>query len=141
MTSGFFVEQFSRNFVSAWPCVSRHSGPCSVAPARQRREIKLRSGFAFRRKQPFLQFLFSLGPSPLNPLEKFSRSFASPVRKLIAQHDGTTARDFDCAAPFGVAQSARDCLNSQAKIVCDVLTKHWQNDETLTWRGPLDHGS
>ena len=97
------------------PCVSRHSGPCSVAPARQRRKIKQRSGFAFGRGKPVVQFLFCLGLSTLNPIEKFSRSVASPVRKLIAQHDVTAARDFDCAAPFEVAQNARDCLNSQAK--------------------------
>jgi hypothetical protein len=42
-------------------------------------------------------------------LEKFSRLFASPARRVITQHDGTAARDFDCAAPFEVPQNARDC--------------------------------
>jgi hypothetical protein len=67
-----------------------------------------------------VQFLFSLGPSPFNSLEKFSQPFASSIRRLIAQHDGM-ARDFDRAAPFKAPQSARDRLNSQAKIIRDVL--------------------
>jgi hypothetical protein len=112
----------------------------ALSPQRDK-DVRLNSVavLPFGRAKPVVQFLFCLGLSTLNPIEKFNRSFASPVRKLIAQHDVTAARDFDCAAPFEVAQNARDCLNSQAKIIRDVLTKHWQNDETLTRRGPLGH--
>jgi len=42
-----------------------------------------------------VQFIFCLGPSTLNALEKLRQPFASSIAKLIAQYDATAARDFD----------------------------------------------
>src|SRR5262249_20063407 len=98
------------------------------------------SSLAFGRDKPFLQFFFGLRPSPVDSLEKFGWPFASSIRRLITQHNGMAARDFDCAAPFEVPQHARDCLNGEAKIIRDVPTRHWQIDEIiLSWRCALDH--
>jgi hypothetical protein len=74
--------------------------------------VKLNSsGFAFGGDKPLVQFLFCLGVSTLNPLEKFSQPFASSIRRLMAQHNGMAAQNFDCAAPLEVPENARDCLN------------------------------
>ena len=49
----------------------------------------------------------------LSRLRRLERGTDKPISLLWLdqQHDGMTARDFECAAPFEVPKNARDGLN------------------------------